>query len=172
MTRLDRMVQEVGSTDLHKLDRLPASLSLAVLLLTRLRKGRLDMTLPDGRTLRFTGPEPGPQAEVIVHDLTFARPVLDKGDIGFAESFMDQKFDTSDLATLLEYFTVNFEAAGKLAVGGTIARFFNGLRHALRANTKKGSKRNILAHYDLGNDFYARWLDPTMTYSSAIFSAK
>jgi cyclopropane-fatty-acyl-phospholipid synthase len=172
MTRLDRMVQEVGSTDLHKLDRLPASLSLAVLLLTRLKKGRLDMVLPDGRTLRFTGPQPGPQAEIIVHDLTFARPVLDKGDIGFAESFMDQKFDTPDLATLLEYFTVNFEDAGKLAVGGGIARFFNGLRHALRANTKKGSKRNILAHYDLGNDFYARWLDPTMTYSSAIFSAK
>jgi cyclopropane-fatty-acyl-phospholipid synthase len=172
MTRLDRMVQEVGPTDLHKLDRLPASLSLAVLLLTRLKKGRLDMVLPDGRTLRFAGPQPGPQAEIIVHDLTFARPVLDKGDIGFAESFMDQKFDTPDLATLLEYFTANFEDAGKLAVGGRIARFLNGLRHALRANTKKGSKRNILAHYDLGNDFYARWLDPTMTYSSAIFSAK
>jgi cyclopropane-fatty-acyl-phospholipid synthase len=172
MTRLDRMVQEVGSTDLHKLDRMPASLRLAVLLITRLKKGRLDMVLPDGRTLRFSGPEPGPQAEIIVHDLTFARPVLDKGDIGFAESFMDQKFDTPDLAAVLQYFNANWEDAGKLAIGNSIARFFIGLRHALRANTKKGSKRNILAHYDLGNDFYARWLDPTMTYSSAIFSSK
>lgn len=171
MTRLDRMVQEVGSTDLHKLDRLPASLSLAAMFLTRLKKGRLDMLLPDGRTLRFAGQQPGPHAEIIVHDLTFARPVLDRGDIGFAESFMDQKFDTPDLATLLEYFTANFDDAGPLAVGGAIARFLNRLRHALRANTKKGSKRNILAHYDLGNDFYARWLDPSMTYSSALFSA-
>jgi cyclopropane-fatty-acyl-phospholipid synthase len=172
MTRLDRMVQEVGPTDLHKLDRLPASLGLAAMLLTRLRKGRLDMVLPDGRTLRFNGPEPGPHAEMIVHDLKFARPVLDRGDIGFADSFMDQKFDTPDLATLLEYFTANFDDVGKLAAGGRIARFLNTLRHTLlRANTKKGSKRNILAHYDLGNDFYSRWLDPTMTYSSAIFSS-
>ncbi|HEX5008658.1 MAG TPA: cyclopropane-fatty-acyl-phospholipid synthase family protein [Hyphomonadaceae bacterium] len=171
MTRLDRMVQEVGAKDLHKLDGLPASLRLASLVLTRLKRGRLDITLPDGRTLRFTGSTPGPHGEIIVHDLAFTRPVFSKGDIGFAESFMDQKFDTPDLATLLEYFTVNFEDAGKLAVGGTFARFLNGLRHMLRANTKKGSKRNILAHYDLGNDFYARWLDPTMTYSSALYSS-
>jgi cyclopropane-fatty-acyl-phospholipid synthase len=164
------MVQEVGATDLHKLDGLPASMRLASLVLTRLKRGRLDVTLPDGRTLRFTGSTPGPQGEIIVHDPAFTRPVFSKGDIGFAESFMDQKFDTPDLATLLEYFTVNFEDAGKLAVGGHVARFFNGLRHMLRANTKKGSKRNILAHYDLGNDFYARWLDPTMTYSSAIYA--
>jgi cyclopropane-fatty-acyl-phospholipid synthase len=172
MTRLDRMVQEVGATDLHKLDRLPASLRLASLVLTRLTQGRLDITLPDGRTLRFNGSSPGPHGEIIVHDLAFTRPVFSKGDIGFAESFMDQKFDSPDLATLLEYFTVNFEDAGRLAVGGKLARFFNVLRHMLRANTKKGSKRNILAHYDLGNDFYARWLDPTMTYSSAIYSSQ
>jgi cyclopropane-fatty-acyl-phospholipid synthase len=171
MTRLDRMVQEVGAIDLHKLDGLPASLRLASLVLSRLKRGRLDITLPDGRTLRFTGSTPGPHGEIIAHDLAFTRPVFSKGDIGFAESFMDQKFDTPDLASLLEYFTVNFEDAGKLAVGGGFARFLNGLRHMLRANTKKGSKRNILAHYDLGNDFYARWLDPTMTYSSAIYSA-
>ena len=171
MTRLDRMVQEVGATDLHKLDGLPASMRLASLVLTRLKRGRLDIILPDGRTLRFAGSTPGPHGEIIVHDLAFTRPVFSKGDIGFAESFMDQKFDTPDLATLLEYFTVNFEDAGKLAVGGAFARFLNGLRHMLRANTRKGSKRNILAHYDLGNDFYARWLDPTMTYSSAIYSS-
>ncbi len=171
MTRLDRMVLEVGATDLHKLDGLPASLRLAALMLARLKRGRLDIILPDGRTLRFNGSIPGPHGEIIVHDLAFTRPVFSKGDIGFAESFMDQKFDTPDLATLLEYFTVNFEDAGKLVVGGRFARFLNGIRHMLRANTKKGSKRNILAHYDLGNDFYARWLDPTMTYSSAIYSS-
>jgi cyclopropane-fatty-acyl-phospholipid synthase len=171
MTRLDRMVQEVGPNDLHKLDRMPASLRIAALLIARLKKGRLDITLPDGRTLRFQGAEPGPHGEIIAHDLAFTRPVLDKGDIGFAESFMDQKFDSPDLATLLQYFTVNWDDAGKLTIGNAIARFFANASHMMRANTKKGSKRNILAHYDLGNDFYALWLDPTMTYSSAIFSS-
>ncbi len=171
MTRLDRMVQEVGPNDLHKLDRMPASLRIAALLIARLKKGRLDITLPDGRTLRFQGSEPGPHGEIIAHDLAFTRPVLDKGDIGFAESFMDQKFDSPDLATLLQYFTVNWDDAGKLTIGNAIARFFANISHMMRANTKKGSKRNILAHYDLGNDFYALWLDPTMTYSSAIFAS-
>ena len=172
MTRLDRMVQEVGASDLHKLDRMPASLRIASLILSRLKKGRLDITLADGRTLRFTGTEPGPHGEIIAHDMAFTRGVLSRGDVGFAEAFMDEKFDSPDLATLLEYFTINFEDAGKLAVGGAITQFLNGVRHMMRANTKKGSKRNILAHYDLGNDFYARWLDPTMTYSSAIYSSK
>ena len=63
MTRLDRMVQEVGATDLHKLDRLPASLSFAAMVIARFKHGRLDMHLPDGRTLRFKGTEPGPVAE-------------------------------------------------------------------------------------------------------------
>jgi len=171
MTRLDRMVLEVGPNDLHKLDRLPASLRLAAFIISRLKKGRLDMVLPDGRTLRFTGQQPGLNAELIVHDLKFIRPVLSKGDIGFAEAFMDQKFDSPDLATLLRYFNDNWEDADRLVIGGVISRIITKIGHMMRANTKKGSKRNILAHYDLGNEFYTQWLDPTMTYSSAIFSS-
>jgi cyclopropane-fatty-acyl-phospholipid synthase len=172
MSRIDRMVLEIrGPSDLHKLDRLPASLSFTAMILTRLCCGRLDMTLPDGRTLRFVGKHPGPHAELIVHDPKFARTVAARGDIGFAEVYMDGKVDTPDMPALLEYFNANWEDIGKLGIGGSIARFFANLRHMLRANTKKGAKRNILAHYDLGNDFYAAWLDPTMTYSSAIFSS-
>jgi cyclopropane-fatty-acyl-phospholipid synthase len=172
MSRIDRMVLEIrGPSDLHKLDRLPASLSFTAMILTRLCCGRLDMTLPDGRTLRFVGKQPGPHAELIVHDPKFARTVAARGDIGFAEVYMDGKVDTPDMPALLEYFNANWEDIGKLGIGGSIARFFANLRHMLRANTKKGAKRNILAHYDLGNDFYAAWLDPTMTYSSALFSS-
>jgi len=173
MSRVERMVLEVrGPSDLHKLDNLPASLSFAAMLIARFRRGRLDMTLPDGRTLRFTGKDPGPSGEMIVHDPKFVRTVAARGDIGFAEVFMDGKVDTPDLPTLLEYFSANWDDAGRLVSGGAIMRFFANLRHLRRANTKKGSKRNILAHYDLGNDFYAAWLDPTMTYSSAIFTSK
>lgn len=172
MSRVDRMVIEIkGPRDLRNLDRLPASLGFTAMVLARFKRGRLDMSLPDGRTLRFIGKELGPAAEMIVHDKTFARAVAARGDIGFAEVFMDGKFDTPDLPTLLEYFNDNWEDLGTLAIGNTIAQFITNLRHVLRSNTKKGSKRNILAHYDLGNDFYSAWLDPTMTYSSAIFSS-
>ncbi len=172
MSRVERMVLEIkGPSDLRKLDRLPASLSFACMMIARFNRGRLDMVLPDGRTLRFSGKEPGPAAEMVVHDKKFLRAVVAKGDIGFAEAFMDGAFDTPDLPALLEYFSANWDDAGKLVIGSAIARFFVNLHHVRRANTKKGSKRNILAHYDLGNDFYAAWLDPTMTYSSAIFTA-
>lgn len=173
MSRLDRMVLDIkGPADFAKLDRLPASMRFGAMIIARFNKGRLDMVLPDGRTLRFEGKEPGPAAEMIVHDEKFMRTVAARGDIGFAEVFMDEKFDTPDLATLLEYFSTNWDDAGKLVIGSAIARFFANLRHVSRANTKKGSKRNILAHYDLGNDFYSAWLDPTMTYSSAIYASK
>jgi cyclopropane-fatty-acyl-phospholipid synthase len=173
MTRLDRMVVGISPDDANriegKLAGMPASFRLAALVMARLKKGRLDFVAPDGRAFRFEGPEPGPKGEVIMHDPSFARRVLTGGDIGFAEAFMDGQFDTPDLAAVLEYFTSNFESAGKLAVGERLTQIFNGVRHMLRANSKKGSKRNILAHYDLGNDFYARWLDPSMTYSSAVY---
>ena len=102
MTRLDRMVVSIGPQDLGKLHGLPASLRLTAFMLTRLKKGSLDMTLPDGRTLRFVGSEPGPHGEIIVHNLTFARRVLARGDVGFAEAFMGEEFDTPSLAAVLE----------------------------------------------------------------------
>ncbi len=168
MTRLERMVVTLGPANLASLNGLPASFKVAALILLRLKRGRLDVTFPDGRTFRFQGTEPGPEAEIIVTDPTFAGAVLAKGDIGFAEAYMDQRIDVPELAKVLEYFTANFESASQLAVGGRFTRLFNNLRHKLRGNSKKGSKRNILAHYDLGNDFYSAWLDRTMTYSSAI----
>ena len=172
MSRVERMVLDIrGPRDLRSLDRLPASLRFTAMVLSGFKYGRLDMVLPDARTLRFTGKEAGPEAEMIVHDQTFARTVAARGDIGFAEVFMDGKFDSPDLATLLEYFSINWDDLGTLGIGNAIAQFIANVRHMLRSNTKKGSKRNILAHYDLGNDFYSAWLDPTMTYSSAIFTS-
>ncbi len=173
MTRLDRMVVSITPDDSNRIDGkltgLATSFRLAAMVMARLKKGQIDFVMPDGRTFRFAGPEPGPKAEVIVHDPKFARRVLTGGDIGFAEAFMDGQFDTPALPDVLEYFTCNFESAGKLAVGERLTQSFNRLKHMLRANSKVGSKRNILAHYDLGNDFYAGWLDPSMTYSSAVY---
>jgi cyclopropane-fatty-acyl-phospholipid synthase len=158
---------------LRALRGVPASLRLAGMLLLSARTGSLLMHLPDGRpSLRFGGEAPGPEAEMTVHDLAFARRAIAGGDIGFAEGYMDAQWSTPDLTAVLEFFSDNFDRTRRLARGGTMVRIANMLRHALlRRNTRAGSKRNILEHYDLGNAFYAQWLDPSMTYSSGIYSS-
>ena len=131
--------------------------------------GRLTFVLPSGREVQIEGAKPGPDARLIINDFRFLTRVLTAGDIGFGEGFMAGEWDTPDLATLLEAFTANLDRLHRLLEGGAFQRMLNFFGHALRRNSREGSKRNILAHYDLGNAFYSRWLDPTMTYSSARF---
>jgi cyclopropane-fatty-acyl-phospholipid synthase len=133
------------------------------------RFGRLVFVLPSGREVRIEGSEPGPEAKLIVRDYRFLSRVLAGGDIGFGEGFMAGEWDTPDLSALLEAFTANLDRLTRLLQGNVLYQAINGLIHALRRNSRAGSRRNILAHYDLGNAFYSRWLDPTMTYSSARF---
>lgn len=133
------------------------------------RVGRLIFVLPSGREVRIDGCEPGPLAKLEIHDFRFLKRVLAGGDIGLGEGFMAGEWDTPDLSALLEAFTANLDRLTRLLQGGAIMRVFNTLAHALNRNSRGGARRNILAHYDLGNAFYARWLDPTMTYSSARF---
>jgi cyclopropane-fatty-acyl-phospholipid synthase len=133
--------------------------------------GALTFVLPGGETVRLQGETPGPDARLIVHDYRFIRRALLSGDIGFAEGYMAGEWDAPDLAALLGVFAINFDALRGLTHGNPLARAFHTLHHALRRNSRRGSKRNIHAHYDLGNAFYARWLDPTMTYSSARFES-
>lgn len=154
---------------LRNLRGVPASFRLTGMMLLRTEKGSIRFDLPDGRAVVFEGSEPGPHAVVKVHDFSFAKKALAGGDIGFAESYMDQDWSTSDLTALLEYFSANFEAAGRLAVGGTVVKALNKIRHLFNRNSRSGARRNIMAHYDLGNDFYSSWLDRSMTYSSGIF---
>ncbi len=156
---------------LRRLSGVPASFRVAGLALLRARKGRIAFRLPDGRTLAFDHGVPGPEAFVEVHDTKFVGKVLAGGDVGFAESYMDGDWSTDDLTSVLEFFSENFEAAGQLAVGGRLVRAINQLRHVFNRNSRAGARRNIAAHYDLGNDFYSLWLDPTMTYSSGLFAS-
>ena len=129
--------------------------------------GRLTFVLPSGRDLPIEGAEPGPDARLIIRNFRFLGRVLSAGDIGFGEGFMAGEWDTPDLSALLEAFTANIDRMRRLLEGSFFTRAYNFLAHALNRNSRSGSKRNILAHYDLGNAFYARWLDPSMTYSSA-----
>ena len=105
---------------------------------------------------------------MIVRDTRLARRLLVGGTMGFAEGYMAGEFDTPDLEALLYLAAVNQSLRDVLG-GHWYNRLFNRLRHVVNRNSRTGSRRNILAHYDLGNDFYRLWLDPGMTYSSAVF---
>ncbi len=138
------------------------------LLLGKIGAGQLTLVDPGGNETVYAGSVPGPSAIVELRHPRAARRILTGGAIGFAEGYMGGEWDSPDLATVLDLGVANFYKSD-------IDRFPTPLRpaqrlyHRLRANTRRGSKRNIAAHYDLGNDFYELWLDDTMTYSCAVF---
>lgn len=140
------------------------------LLLRQLRHGRLTIIRPDGRTVSHGRTTDGPDAVLVLHRWRAVRRFLLGGDVGFGESFVAGDWSSPDLASLIELFASNDEALRKTVSGFAVTRLANRLRHAINRNTRRGSRRNILAHYDLGNHFYAHWLDRGMTYSSALFS--
>ncbi len=132
-------------------------------------QGRLDAMLPDGRTRRLGGRAPGPEAEI---RLSNWRPLVRLalgGSAGFAQSNFDGDWESADQVALFELFMLNRATLGAAGRGGRIGRMVGRLARGFQANTRKGAERNIAFHYDLGNDFYAAWLDETMTYSSAIW---
>jgi len=132
-----------------------------------LAQGRLHVALPDGAVLDF-GPG-GTAAEIDVRDWRAFGRILYAGDIGFAEGWLEGDWASPDLPGLLTLLARNRTALDGALYGSRLGRTAHRLMHALHANTRRGSRRNIAAHYDLGNDFYALWLDPGMTYSSALF---
>jgi cyclopropane-fatty-acyl-phospholipid synthase len=134
--------------------------------------GAITFVLPSGREVAIRGSQPGPDARVIIKDFRCMRRLMTAGAIGFAEGFMAGEWDTPDLTAVLECAGLNFERLREIVDGNAVWRTLNNLAHLMNANTKRGAKRNIHAHYDLGNAFYERWLDPSMTYSSAWFERK
>ncbi|GGL10072.1 cyclopropane-fatty-acyl-phospholipid synthase [Caulobacter sp. Root656] len=133
--------------------------------------GELTIVERGGARHHLVGKVAGPQAVLQVRDLRFAARVLASGDIGFAEGYIAGEWTSPDLAALLEVLANNYDHIRRLFDGGWWMKAVNWAFHHLRANSKSGARRNIHAHYDLGNDFYAAWLDQTMTYSAARFTA-
>ena len=131
--------------------------------------GNMTFVLPDGREIRLEGREPGPEARLLVHDYNFIKRTFATGTIGFGEGYMAGEWDTPNLSALLQVLAANFARFERVAFGNPCMTLVNLIHHALRTNSRLGSKKNIQAHYDLGNAFYSRWLDPTMTYSAAIY---
>ncbi len=149
----------------------PASAKAVFFGLLQVKGGAIAATLPDGRRLTF-GDGARPAIDLRIKDYRFARRLIASGDIGLAEGLMAREWESDDLAALLTLLAGNVEHFKRLLEGGAIGRAVNWVRHLSRANTRQGSRRNILAHYDLGNRFYETWLDGSMTYSSAIYDAR
>ena len=135
------------------------------------RYGSLSFVMPSGRAFKVQGKEAGPEAVLVIHDFRFVGRVMAGGDIGFGEGYIAKEWDSPNLSAVLQAFTSNWDHLTKLVQGNPLVSIFNFIGHLLNGNSKQGSQRNIHAHYDLGNAFYARWLDPSMTYSSAKFES-
>jgi cyclopropane-fatty-acyl-phospholipid synthase len=135
----------------------------------RIRRGTLDVTLPDGRQVRFGGAEPGPAAVMTINSYNFAWRLMKSGDIGIAEAYLRGEWDTPDLTQFLYIFCINHDLIAPLFEQQTAARFVQVVQHWFKRNTRAQARKNIFAHYDIGNAFYRSWLDSSMTYSSALF---
>ncbi|HYO28792.1 MAG TPA: cyclopropane-fatty-acyl-phospholipid synthase family protein [Azonexus sp.] len=138
-------------------------------LLENVHGGMLEIRLPDGSSQLFGEGEHG--VTMNVHDEAMFSQVLARGDIGLAEAYLDGHWDSPDVTGLLALLTRNHQALKKAIYGSWRNLLAARLRHWLNRNSRSGSKRNIMAHYDLGNDFYRLWLDPGMSYSSALYRA-
>lgn len=139
-------------------------------LMENLQAGTVELTTPEGELMSFSGPHHGPHAELKINDWAACAAIIRSGDIGVAESYRDGKIETPDLLSVLMLALANLEALEKTLHGSFWGTIFYRLRHLMNRNTRSGSKKNIHAHYDIGNPFYQLWLDPSMTYSAALFA--
>jgi len=160
----DALVSDATSPGI--LDRLAARLVLRVL--EGLGEGAVLLTLPDGTTRRF-GRDDARPVRLVARSWRPFRELLRAGDLGAAEAYLDGEWTTDDLPGLVRLFARNAELLDRETWPTRLANAANRLLHARNRNSRAGSRRNIRAHYDLGNDLYETFLDPSMTYSCALF---
>ncbi|MEN3952106.1 cyclopropane-fatty-acyl-phospholipid synthase family protein [Iodidimonas sp. SYSU 1G8] len=134
-----------------------------------LETGTLSIELPSGERRTISGAVPGPAADIQFRDWNALRRLFAEGSVGFADSYVEGHWETADLAALIELAARNRLGTRREVQGHRLSQALQRLAHAMRPNSRKGSRRNIAAHYDLGNAFYTSWLDDTMTYSSGVF---
>ena len=144
--------------------------NIIVYLLKNIRHGTIEMHWPDGKVDTYQGKESMHlKGVLIVHDWDLFKQIVRTGAIGFAEGYLANYWSTPDISDLLEVLNLNLDEMQSHIGKNKIIKFMTRLSHILRPNSRSGSKKNIYEHYDLGNSFYEKWLDPSMTYSSAIF---
>jgi cyclopropane-fatty-acyl-phospholipid synthase len=149
-------------------DSMPAAAKRLLGLLERLQHGTLSVHLPDGTDRRF-GNQQAPFASIQIHDWAVCTETLKSGDIGFAEGYMRGDWTSPSLTDLLRVMIRNRRVMDDIIFGHWLGRLYYRIKHLLNRNHRSNSRKNIHAHYDLGNAFYELWLDGTMNYSSAWF---
>jgi cyclopropane-fatty-acyl-phospholipid synthase len=151
----------------------PAAARAVFRLLRQIRGGTLDVQLPDGSQLHFgETADGGCRAAIRLLDWRVCSAALKSGDIGFAESYIAGHWTTPDLVALLKLFIGNRDAIESVIYGTWWGSLAYRVKHLLHRNSRRGSAKNIHAHYDIGNPFYRLWLDETMNYSSALFEGE
>jgi cyclopropane-fatty-acyl-phospholipid synthase len=133
--------------------------------------GALTCVLPDGRKITLGDKSSGPAAQMTIKDYHIVDRVMSRGLVGFGEGFMAGEWESPDISALLLTFSRNLDRLDDVIRGNRLVRYMITAWHKLRPNTRAGARKNIEAHYDLGNEFYSLWLDPSMTYSSARYRA-
>lgn len=167
----DGLASDLSIADTRTTSRVSWPLRLLLYMLGGIRKGTLDVELPDGTARRFEGAEPGPHGVWRIRNGDrLVRHVLAGGEVGIGDAFLDDCWDSPDLTRLLMTLYLNEPYYRGPFEKNWIGRLYGWWQHRRNANTRRTARRNIEHHYDLGNDFYALWLDETMAYSSAVFA--
>ncbi|MEP3675857.1 cyclopropane-fatty-acyl-phospholipid synthase family protein [Sulfitobacter sp.] len=156
-------------TSTHGQKNLPRYFARVMGMASSLRYGQINFVLPDGRRFRAEGENPGPIAEIDIHNADLFARLIREGDLGFCDAYLDGWWSTPDLQAFMDFIHADNEDVYDGFPGMGLVRRFEQLRFWLQRNSKKQARKNISFHYDLGNDFYGLWLDETMSYSSAIF---
>ena len=149
---------------------LPRYFSQVFEMAATMNTGILDFVLPDGRVFRANGKNPGPVAQVDIHNPEVFARLIREGDLGFSDAYLDSWWSTPDLQSFMDWVHAENDELYDGFPGMSLVRTFEKIRFWLQSNSKRQARKNISHHYDLGNDFYRLWLDNTMTYSSALFT--
>ena len=135
------------------------------------KAGRVDIVLDDGRTFRVDAPDAGPVVQINVHDDGVFARLIREGQLGFCDAYLDGQWSTPDLQAFMDFLHADNDDMFYGFNGQWLVQMYEKMRFWMQRNTKAQAKKNISAHYDLGNDFYGLWLDETMTYSSGIYTS-
>ena len=137
-----------------------------------IKEGLLKLNLPDKTAINIGNINSTFIAELDIHTWNVFNRVIKEGSIGFAEAYINSEASSPDISKVIQLFSINRDYNKNIIYGKIFYKYLNYIQHLFKPNSKPGSKKNIAYHYDLGNDFYSKWLDSSMTYSSGIFSNK
>lgn len=163
---LQSYLKRKGKNGAYKPSR---AMTIGLRFLDSIRMGYLNVVMPDGTTLQFGGAQDGPNATLHVHHDRLARRFMMKGQLGFCEAYLDGDWSSPDITAFFVLIQENQRYMRQQLLGKKWVRMLLKCARLLQSNSKRGSKKNIYAHYDIGNDFYGAWLDESMTYSSGLW---